>query len=170
MIDFAAIIAGGLWSGILSLAIAVLFSAPISALLPSFGGGLIARVALDGLMAAGASRPLATAVAAAAVVIVVVPVFSVRQPGVSPVVILSSFVPLGAAKAFFAAIDVSLRMTSLKGEAMTVAAATLISNGSIVFWTTLAIALGASVGGLFLEAVAFVREMSTATTEGSGSA
>lgn len=154
MIDLSTIIYGGLWSGSLSLVIAILFSAPIAALLPSFCGGLIARVVLDALMGAGASRPLATAIAAAAVVIVVVPLIRFRHPGVSPIVILSSFVPLGAAKAFFAVIDVSLRLTTLKGDAAAAAAATLVSNGSIVFWATLALAFGASAGTLLIQAAA----------------
>lgn len=99
-----ALLIDGLWSGLLAAAIAIIFSVPLQALLPSFFGGFIARVARDGLMThAGVSQSLATLLAAAAVVIVVAPLVRVRQPGISPIVILSSYVPLGAAKAFFAA-------------------------------------------------------------------
>lgn len=166
MENLPAVIVDGLWSGLLALAVGIFCSAPISGLLPSFCGGIIARIALDELMGAGAGRPLATAIAAAAVVIVLAPLVRYCRPGVSPIVILSSFVPLGASKSFFAVIDVSLRMPSLKGEALAAAAASLISNGSTVFWTTLAIALGASAGAALLQSVAFFRT-NAASAEGS---
>jgi hypothetical protein len=135
-----------LWSGLLAAAVAIIFSAPLQALIPSFGGGFIARFARDGLMHAGASEALATLAAAAAVVIVVTTLVRISRPGVSPIVVLSGFAPLGAAKPLFAAIIGMLKISSLKNDALTVAPAQLISNISIVFTTTLAIALGAGLG------------------------
>jgi len=143
----------GLWSALLAASIAIIFAAPFDALLPSFFGGFIARFARDGLMQAGASQTLATLTAAAAVVIVVALMVRARRPGLSPIVILSSFVPLGAAKAFFLAVIGLLQITSLQGEALAAAPVALLTNLSIVFKTTLAIAIGAALGALVVQAV-----------------
>jgi hypothetical protein len=158
----------GLWSGLLAAAVAIVFSAPLQALIPSFCGGVIARVARDGLMQTGVSQTLATLAAAAAVVIVVAPLIRLRLAGLSPIVILSSFVPLGAAKPFFAAIIGVLKISSLKGEALAAAPVALISNVSIVFKTTLAIALGVALGAMIILAVRCARERSIGATAEQG--
>lgn len=148
----------GVWSGLLAAAIAVIFSAPPAALLPSFGGGFIARVVRDGLMAhAGVSQPVATLIAAAAVVIVVAPLVRIRRPGISPVVILSSYVPLGAAKAFFAATVGILKAPLLKGEDLAAAPVELLINVSLVLKTTFAIVLGAALGYMIIQTLRAAR-------------
>ncbi len=153
-----ALLIDGLWSALLAAAIAIIFAAPLQALMPSFFGGFIARVARDGLMQAGASQTVATLAAAAAVVIVVMTMVRIRRPGISPIVILSSFVPLGAAKPFFLAIIGILKVTSLKGEALAAAPVALLTNISLVFKTTIAIAIGATLGAIIVQAVSFARD------------
>ena len=55
----------GLWAGLFAMAMAVLFSTPWRALLPSLCCGFIARFSRDVLTGWGASQILATVIAAA---------------------------------------------------------------------------------------------------------
>ena len=143
--DLIAILLNSLWSAIFSAGMAVVFSAPSWALVPSLCCGFIARLVRDLLMGWGASQNLATFVSAAVVIFIVVSL--VRRPGVSPIVMLAGIIPLGAAGALFRAIVGFLEISSLKGEGPSAPVA-LISNLSIVFTTTCAIAVGAWTGYL----------------------
>lgn len=113
----------------------------------------------------GISQILATVIAAALVVITAAAL--VRRPGVSPIVVLSGLIPLGAAGAFFNAIVGFLRISSLSADALAGAPVVLVSNLSKVFTTTLAIAVGAWVG--FIIAQVFEGEDEADTVEVSGS-
>jgi uncharacterized membrane protein YjjB (DUF3815 family) len=148
--DLTAILLNSLWSAIFSAGMAVVFSTPSWALVPSFCCGFIARLVRDLLMGWGASQNLATFVAAAVVIFIVVSL--VRRPGVSPIVMLAGIIPLGAAGALFRAIVGFLEISSLKGEGPSAPVA-LISNLSIVFTTTCAIAVGAWTGYLLGQSV-----------------
>jgi hypothetical protein len=64
----------------------------------------------------------------------------------------------------FAAIIGVLTISSLKGAALAAAPVALISNISVVFNTTLAIALGASLRVMIIQAVKFPNEMNTGAT------
>jgi uncharacterized membrane protein YjjB (DUF3815 family) len=143
--DLTAILLNSMWSAIFAAGMAVVFSTPYWALLPSFCCGFIARLARDLLMAWGANQNLATFVAAA--VVIFIAVSFVRRPGVSPIVMLAGIIPLGAAGALFRAIVGFLQVSSLKGEGLSAPVA-LISNLSVVFTTTAAIGLGAWIGYL----------------------
>jgi uncharacterized membrane protein YjjB (DUF3815 family) len=143
--NLTATLVNGLWAAVFAAGMAVVFSAPSWALAPSFGCGFIARLARDLLMAWGANQNLATLVAAAVVVFIVVSFL--RRPSVSPIVMLAGIIPLGAAGALFRVIVGFLHVSSLKGEGLSAPVA-LISNLSIVFTTTCAIAVGAWTGYL----------------------
>lgn len=147
----------GLWTGAFSAAFAILFSAPLQAMAPSFAAGFVARVIRDWLMQLDVSQTLATLAAASAVVIVVA-IAVRRRPGFSPIVMLSGLVPLGAAKAFFAAIIGFLKLSSLKGEALAGAPAELFTNVSLLFKTTLAIVLGAALGAAIVQCLTSARD------------
>ncbi len=150
--NLASLLANGVWAGLLSGACVILFSAPIQVLAAAAGAGFMARILRDALMQhAGASQALATFAAAAAVVIVMRTLIQIRRPGVSPVVVLSGLVPLGAAKSFFEAIVGLVRAPLLTGDALTAAQSAIVSNLSAVFTMTLALALGAAVGALITE-------------------
>jgi len=146
------LVVDGLWAALFAMAMAVVLSAPLQGLFPSFCGGFVARFTRDVLIGWGAGENLAVLIAAAAVVIAAGGL--IRRPGVSPMVMVSALIPLGAARAFFAAIVGFLQITSLKGEALAGAPLALISNLSKVFTTTSAIAVGVSMGVLI---VRFVR-------------
>jgi uncharacterized membrane protein YjjB (DUF3815 family) len=148
--DLTAILLNSLWAAIYAAGMAVVFSAPYWALVPSFCGGFIAHLVRDLLMGWGVNQNLATLVAAALVVFIAVSL--VRRPGVSPIVMLAGIIPLGAAGALFRAIVLFLQISSLKGEGPSVPVA-LISNLSILFTTTTAIAVGAWIGYLLGQSV-----------------
>jgi uncharacterized membrane protein YjjB (DUF3815 family) len=147
----------GLWTGAFAATFAIVFSAPLQAVVPSFCAGFFARVARDWLMGLGVSQALATLIASAAVV-TVVRLTLLRRPGFSPIVVLSGLVPLGAATAFFAAIIGFLKIPSLTGEALANAPVELLSNMSALFKTTLAIVLGAALGAAMIRSLRSARD------------
>jgi ATP/ADP translocase len=95
-------------------------------------------------MSWGLTQNWSTVVAAA--VLVLVAASTIRRHVVSPVVLVSGLIPLGAALAMFKAIMALMRISSLKGEALSEASDVLNANVGAVFTTSLAIALGLAVG------------------------
>jgi hypothetical protein len=95
---------------------AVVFSTPSWALVPSFCCGFIARVGSRSADGLGASQNLATFLAAALVLFIAVRF--VRRPGVSPIVMVAGVIPLGAAGVLLRAIVGFLQVLSLKGEGL----------------------------------------------------
>jgi hypothetical protein len=137
-----------LWSGLAAAVMGVIFSAPASAALPCFVGGFVARFARDLLLSAGATPVIATLVAAFLVVISAS--LLTRRPGLSPVVMVSALLPIGAAGPFFRAIAGFLRLASLPAEQSAGPTVELMTNLSRVFTTTLALAIGVSLAVLFM--------------------
>lgn len=145
--NLAPVLIDALWAALFAMAMAVVLSAPLHGLVPSFCGGFVARFMRDVLIAWGAHENLAVLIAAAAVVAAA---GLICRPGVSPMVMVSAVIPLGAARPFFGAIVGFLQISSLKGEETAGAPLALISNLSKVFTTTLAIAVGVSMGVLIV--------------------
>jgi len=144
----ASLLTNGVWAGLLSGAFVILFAAPLQFLGAAASLGFLARVLRDALMLAGASSVPATFCAATAVVFVTHAVIPIRRPGVTPAVLVSALIPLGAAKPFFEAIIGLVRTPSLKGDALAAAPAALMSDVATVVTMTLAVALGVAVGAL----------------------
>jgi hypothetical protein len=138
--NIPAILINSLWSGFFSAGMGVLLTAPVRYVFPSFFCGLAGRFARDALMGWGLTQSWSTVVAAAVVVFIGVTI--IRGHVVSPVVLVSGVLPLGASLAMFKTILELMRVSSLKGEALSGAAVALIANLGIVFTTSLAIALG----------------------------
>lgn len=149
--SLTSLLTDGAWSGLLSGAFVIIFSAPLQVLAAAVGAGFMTRSLRDALMQAGASQALATFAAAAAVVVVMRALIQIRRPGFSPVVLLSGLIPLGAAKPFFEAIVGLVRVPLLAGDALAAAPIALMSNLAAVFTMTLALALGVAVGALIVE-------------------
>ncbi len=144
----AVILANSLWAALFGTGMAVLFSAPARALIPSFCCAFLARFLRDALLGWGAGANLATFVAAGIVSIVAFGVISRRR--LSPVVVAAGLIPLGAAAALFRAINAFLGAHYVVGKALTDsgAAVEIFSNLRILFLTTCAIAAGVWVGYL----------------------
>ncbi len=142
--NLATIGIGSLWSGLFAVAVGVLLTAPrrdlAGILLCAVGG----RVARDVLASCGLPPNWATVAAAA--VIVWIAVATIRGRRVSPVVLISSVLPLGAARAMFHTIVGVMRISTLQGEALGAASTELMRDMGQAFTTTLAIALGLVVG------------------------
>ena len=142
--DLLAILMNSLWAGLFAGGLGILLTAPPRALVPTFLCGFAGRFARDVFMSWGMSQNWSTAVAAAVVVLVAVAV--IRRHVVSPVVVISGVLPLGAAVAMFNAIIELMKVSSLKGEALSGASVALSANMGKVFTTSLAIALGLGAG------------------------
>jgi len=143
--DFGAICINSFWAGGFSAGWAVLLTAPYWAVVPGFLCGFAGRFVRDVLIGWGVSQNWAT-VAAAAVVVLVATSSLIRQRAVSPVVLVTGILPLGAALAMFNMIIELMKVSSLKGEALSESSVALSANMGKVFATTLAIALGLEVG------------------------
>ena len=81
-----------------------------------------------------------------AAVVVLVAVTIIHGHVVSPAVLISGVLPLGAAVAMFNAIVALMNVSHLEGEALSGASVALIANMGKVFTTSLAIALGLGAG------------------------
>ena len=145
------IIVNVLAAGISAMCMAVLMTAPPGHLLSTFFCGMAGRVIRDVLIAAGWTAAWATAFAAAAVVLVAGAIL--RRRTVSPVVLISAVLPLGATASMFNAIVHLMRVSSLEGEALSKAADSLIADIGRVFSTSLAIAVGLGAGIVMMRAI-----------------
>ena len=142
--DLLAILMNSLWAGLFAGGLGILLTAPPRYIAPAFLCGFAGRFARDVFMSWGMNQNWSTAVAAAVVVLVAVAV--IRRHVVSPVVLISGVLPLGAAVAMFNAIIELMKVSSLKGEALSGASVALSANMGKVFTTSLAIALGLGAG------------------------
>lgn len=95
-------------------------------------------------MSWGMNQNWSTLIAAA--VVALVAEASIRQHAVSPVVFVSSVLPLGAAVAMFNMIAALMKVSSFTGEELKVASMALSANTGRVFTTSLAITIGLWVG------------------------
>jgi uncharacterized membrane protein YjjB (DUF3815 family) len=139
-----ATLTGCLWAGFFAGGLGILFTAPPRCIVPAFVCGFAGRLARDVFMVWGLGQNWSTAAAAAVVVLVAVAI--TRRHVVSPVVLISGVIPLGAAVAMFHAIIQLIKLSALEGDALSVAAVALNANVGKVFTTSLAIALGLTAG------------------------
>jgi uncharacterized membrane protein YjjB (DUF3815 family) len=142
--DLLAILIKGLWAGLFAGSLGILFTAPTRYIAPAFFCGFAGRFARDVLTSWGIASNWSTALAAAVVVFTAVAV--IRGHRVSPVVLISGVLPLGASMAIFSTILGLMKVSSLQGEALSGASAALIANAGNAFTTSLAIALGLGAG------------------------
>ncbi len=142
--DLLAIFMNSLWAGLFAGGQGILLTAPRRYILPAFLCGFAGRFARDVFMSWGMSQNWSTAVAAATVVLVAVAVL--RRHVVSPVVLITGVLPLGAAVAMFNTIIELMKVSSLKGEALSEVSVALSANTGKVFTTSLGIALGLGAG------------------------
>jgi uncharacterized membrane protein YjjB (DUF3815 family) len=143
-LDLLKILVDNLWAGLFAGGLAVIFTAPPRYIVPAFLCGFAGRSARDLLMSVGLNQNWSTVVAAAVLVLVAAAI--VRRHVVSPVVLVSGLIPLGAAISMFNAIMSLMRVSSAKGEALSEVSDALNANVGKVFTTSLAIALGLAVG------------------------
>lgn len=132
------------WAGLFASGLGILLTAPARYLVPSFVCGFSGRFVRDAAMVFGLSQSWSTALAATVVVLLAFAL--VRRNVVSPVVLVTGVLPLGAAVAMFTAIAELMKVSALKGEALSQASVALSASIGKVFTTSLAIAVGLSVG------------------------
>ncbi len=134
----------------MAAAFAVVFTAPLRYIVPSFCCGLAALLARDLLASGGLNVHWATVVAAIAAVIAAVAL--TPRHAVVPVVLITAVLPLGAAATVFNALIELLRVSSLEGAALVDASARLSASLGKAFTTFVAIALGLQIGISFVRA------------------
>ncbi len=133
-----------LWAGLFATAIAILLTCPRRHLVGTFVCAVVGRATRDLLVDGGMNQIWATVLAAA--VIVPVGVAVIREHEVSPGILISGVLPLGAAVAIFETIAGVLRISTLQGQALEAAATKLSADAGKAFTVSLAIALGNGVG------------------------
>ena len=131
-------------AGISAMCLAILLTAPPAHLLSTFFCGFAGRLTRDLLLMAGWRSGWATVLAAVAVVLVGTAILRRRE--VSPVVIISGVLPLGATSSMFTAIVHLMRVANLEGEELSKVSDALIADAGRVFTTSMAIAAGIGVG------------------------
>ncbi len=139
-----AILNNSLWAGLFASGLGILLTAPPRYIVPTFLGGFAGRLVRDAFMSWGMSQNWSTTVAAAVVVLIAVAI--IRRHVVSPVVLITGILPLGAAVAMFNAIVELMKVSHLQGEALSGSSVALSANVGKAFTTSLAIALGLGAG------------------------
>ena len=134
----------GLVSGAFAGGLAVLLTAPPRDLLPAFLCGAAGRLLRDEFVSWGVSVSWSTMIAAAGVVLLATALM--RRRAVSPAVLISAVLPLGAATAIFNMLLSLMKIPALSGEELNKAAVALAANTSKAFIITLAVALGMCLG------------------------
>ncbi len=134
----------GLAAGGFAGGLAVLLTAPPRCIFPAFLCGAIGRLVRDEFIDWGLSNSWSTVIAAG--VVVVLATALMRRHEVSPAVLVSAVLPLGAATAIFNMLFSLLQIPALTGEELNKAAVAFVGNASKAFITTLAVALGMCVG------------------------
>lgn len=133
-----------IWSGLFSAGMGILLTAPMRQVIPAFLCGFAGRFVRDILMSSGLSQNWSTAAAAA--VIVLTAMVIIKKHEVSPVVLITGVLPLGAAVAMFNVILELMRLSSVSGEGLSASSDVLIANFAKVLTISLAIALGLAAG------------------------
>lgn len=131
-------------AGLIATALAILFTAPVRCLLPTFLCGFGARLIRDVSMSLGASQNWSMVVAAAALLFVAVAI--IRRHKVSPVVLICAVLPLGAAVALFNLIFELPKLSSLKEQALGLTSLVLSATTGKALTGALTIALGLWAG------------------------
>jgi len=142
--DLSAILINSFWSGLVAGGVSVLFTAPPQFVPLALIGGFAGRCARDICLSWGLTQNVSVFIGALVVVLIAVAV--ARRHVVSPVVLIAGVIPLGAAVAMFNVIIGLMKISSLSGEAQTVASVALSANVGTVVTTTLAIAVGLGIG------------------------
>ena len=138
------ILTNSLWAALFATGFGVIMTTPARTLLSCFVCGFLGRGVRDVCMGWGLSQDWATVVAAAAVALLALTI--VRRHALSPVVLICGILPLGSAVAIFNMIFDLMRVSSLKGEALSTASVSLSANAGRALTGTLAIALGLGAG------------------------
>ena len=137
--DLSSILMNSLWAGLFAGGLGIILTAQPRYIFPAFLCGFAGRLARDALMSWGMGQNWSTVVVLAAAAII-------RRHAVSPVVLVSGVLPLGATVAMFNAIVELMKVSSLKDEALSGASVALSANIGKVFTMSLAIALGLGAG------------------------
>jgi len=146
--DLGAVLVNSALAGLFASGLGILLTAPLRYVGPAFICGFAGCLSRDLFVSCGVNPNWATAIAA--MVLVFVAVTIIREPTVPPVVLFSGVLPLGAASSMFSAILDLMRVSTLKGEDLNVAAIQLIASAGRVFTVSLAIVLGLGVGLAFV--------------------
>jgi uncharacterized membrane protein YjjB (DUF3815 family) len=142
--DLPSILFKCVWAGVFAAGLSVILTAPGRYVLPTLVCGFSGRLVRDLLMATGLGLNWSTLVATAALVLFAVA--TVRRHQVSPVVLVCSVLPLGAAASLYRALLALMQLSSAKGEAQNAASLALASNLANAFTVSLAIAAGIGAG------------------------
>jgi uncharacterized membrane protein YjjB (DUF3815 family) len=147
--DMSAILINSFWAGLFAASLGVVLTTLPQTVLPCFLCGLVGRFVRNVLVGYGLT-PHASVVIAAAVCVAVSTIVVKRRQDQSAIALVTGILPLGASVALFNTIGGTLKLASLKGDALTVASTQLVANLTDVLATTLAIVLGLLAGYVLL--------------------
>lgn len=142
--NLSAILISSLWTALFSASMGFYMTTPFRGIVPCFLCGFTGRFARDYLISFEVSHAWSTLIAAAVVVFVGVAIS--RRRMLSPIVLICGILPLGASVAMFNMIADMIKVSTLKGEALSAATVALNSDLSKVITSSLAVALGLGIG------------------------
>lgn len=133
-----------LWVGLFSGGLAVLLTAPRKYILPAFICGFTGKLVLKLLMTIELSQNWST-VFATCTIILLSSILLYRDK-VSPVVIITGIIPMGATVAIMNVIVGLIKVSTLSGDLLNQSSVVLIANLGKVFTTNLSIIFGLVIG------------------------
>lgn len=142
--DISTILINCIWAGFYAGGMGLLCTAPLRRILSAFICGFAGCFSRDILISWGLGQNWSTVVGSATVVLTAM--ILIRGNEVSPVVLISGIVPMGANPAVLRMIIELIKVSTLKGEALTESSVSFIANTGKVFTTYLAISLGLAIG------------------------
>lgn len=154
--DFSAILINCLWVGLFAAGMGILLTAPLKYIFPAFVCGFTGRLVLNLMMKYGASQNSSIVVATFSIVLIAGVILNREK--VSPVVLITAILPLGATVAMLNTIIELMKVSSLKGELLNASSIALTANLGKAFTITLAIALGLAAGIGFINLFAKRKE------------
>lgn len=152
------ILLNSLWAALFATGLGILLTAPFRYIVPTFLCGFAGRFVRDVLMGWDMSQNWSTLVASAVVALAATAIVQRRR--ISPVVLICGVLPLGAAVAMFNMIFDLMKVSSLKGDALSAASVALSTHLGQAFTGTLAVALGLGAG------IAIIRLFKREETQG----
>lgn len=142
--DLSSILISCCWVGLFSGGLCILLTAPVKFIFPGFLCGFTGRLVLMLLMNYGVSQNFSTVVATCIIVLLIR--FIIRRDQVSPVVLISGILPLGPTVAVINAMVELMKVSSLKGEMLTLSTVALTANMGKVFTVSISIVVGLVAG------------------------
>jgi uncharacterized membrane protein YjjB (DUF3815 family) len=133
----------GLWAGLFSASLALVFTAPVRSLPVVLAAGFAGRFSRDLLLELDVTLPMATGLAAFAATALAI--WASREPAAVPVAAVTAVLPLSPTTIVFSAFLAAVNVFAADPAVAAASSADFTTNSLRAFVVTLAMAIGSSI-------------------------